>query len=583
MSDTDQTDESWLEPSEPEAEPDKRPVVVLKVGDNPRGVRRAKTLLIENSQKPECPASDKVFRRGGVGARSIVHLSRNQLSADDQTARPGETVARDDDYHVADDLVIQVADQFWFGDLTERVIEFVKLDEDGEPYPAEPTAKFLQTIPSVITKVDFPPLKGTTETPTLRADHSLLSTPGYDRKSGLYYEPGRAVFPEIPDKPTKADASRMLELFTGERGILQDFPFTDAPTEPKGLSLAVALAMLLTSVSRRALRTAPMFAIDAYEAQSGKTLLGHVAGAMATGREIAVRPWQTDEYQRTNALAMALEAGDPVLLFDNLGSEAPLTGDCFNQVLTSPMWTTRRLGSNSGKDALVVPTNALMIGTGNHMVIGGDMTEGRVLVTRIIPDRALWQRKFLYRDLLKHVLDNRPQFVAAALTILRGYAVAADKREPSTFRHHEWADLVAASVAWLGLPDPCLAEQRAKVTDPVREVQENVVRAWAKDFGAEWVEVQTLIKAPNVAELIAGHVNVTVDRLTFKNATPFLRDLIGIPRLGFKVEQMAGDGNHRPARWRLAAAHPGSTDRHKEFSAIGEAIADFKDDPVEQD
>jgi hypothetical protein len=568
-------DEPWLEPSEPEAEPDTRPVIQLKVGEQPRAVRAAKRYLIENSEKPDCPASDKVFRRGGVGARSIVHLSRNELSDEDKAR------GYDDAYHVADDLVIQVADPFWFGDLAERVIEFVKLDEDGNPRPAEPTAKFLATVPAIVTKADFSPLKGTTETPTLRADHSLLTAPGYDRKSGLFYEPGRAVFPAIPDKPTKVDASRALELFTGDRGILKDFPFTDGPAEPKGLSLAVALAMLLTSVSRRSLRTAPMFAIDAYEAQSGKTLLGHVAGALATGREIAVRPWQTDEYQRTNALAMALEAGDPVLLFDNLGPEAPLTGDCFNAVITSPMWTTRRLGSNSGKDALVVPTNVLMIGTGNHLVVGGDMAEGRVLTTRIIPDRALWQRSFLYRDLLKHVFDNRPQFVAAALTILRGYAVAADKRGPSTFRHHEWGDLVAASVAWLGLPDPCLAEQRAKTTDPVREVQEDVVRAWAKDFGAEWVEVQTLIKAPNVAGYIAGFYGKDASWLTFKSATPFLRDLIGIPRLGFRVEHMAGDGNHRPARWRLAAANPSDKDRHADFKAVGSAIDDFANDPAD--
>ena len=102
--------------------------------------------------------------------------------------------------------------------------------------------------------MDFPPLKGTVETPTLReAKHgySLLTVPGYDRKSGLFFDPGRAVFPAIPATPTKVDANIALQLFTGERGILKDFLFTDSPSEPKGLSLAVALALLLTSVSRR--------------------------------------------------------------------------------------------------------------------------------------------------------------------------------------------------------------------------------------------------------------------------------------------------------------------------------------------
>ena len=563
--------EPWDDVPQDDA-PEKKPVVVLTIGDAPRVTRRIKKILIEASAKPDCPASDKIFRR----VNDIAHLSRNELSAEDQER------GRDGDYHVADDLLIRRSSPEWFGDRVEREIEFSKPKGD-ELVPAEPSKKILDRVGAIITKVDFAPLKGTTETPTLREDYSLLTEPGYDRKSGLYYDPGRAVFPAIPDTPTKADAARMLELFTGDRGILKDFPFTDDASEPKGLSLSVALAMLLTSVCRRTLRTAPMFAIDAFEAQSGKTLLGHVAGAMATGREIAVRPWATDEYQRKNDLAMALEAGDPVLLFDNLGPEAPLTGDCFNLAITSSLMETRRLGSNSGADKLVAQTNALLIGTGNHMVIGGDMAEGRVLLTRIIPDRELWQRSgtFLYRDLLGHVLKNRPQLVAALLTILRGYAVAADKREPTKFRHREWGDLVAGAVAWLGLPDPVLAETRAKTTDPHREVQEDVVRAWAKAFGDRWVEVHKLIGNTIIAGHIAGYNDVTLDRLTYQTATPFLRNLIGIPRLGFKVEHMTGDGHHRPARWRLAAARPGDKDRHAEFKGLGEAERDFGSDPVD--
>ena len=79
-------------------------------------------------------------------------------------------------------------------------------------------------------------------------------------------------------------------------------------------------------------------------------------------------------------------------------------------------------------------------------------------------------------------------------------------------------------------------------------------------------------------------IDVRTGDLTFKNATPFLRNLIGIPRLGFKVEHSAGDGNHRPARWRLAAARPGDRDRHAEFKGLGEGLAeaqiDFGSDPI---
>lgn len=553
--------------------PARTAAVILKTGDAPRAVRRIKQILIEDSARPNCPASDKIFRRGS----ELVHLSRNELSAEDrERGRVDGGPARDDDYHVADDLLIRSADPLWFCDRAERTIAFYRLNREQEKIPAEPSMKLLQTVGAIITTTDFPPLKGTTETPTLRADYSLLTAPGYDRKTGLFYDPGRAEFPDIPATPTKVDAYRALELFTGERGILHDFPFTDGPAEPKGLSKAVALAMLLTSVVRRTMPTAPMFAIDAYEAQSGKTLLGRIAGALATGREIAVRPWQSDEYQRRNDLAMALETGDPVLVYDNLGPDAPLAGDSFNAAITAPIYATRRLGSNSAKDALQVFTNALLIATGNHMVVNGDMAEGRVLITRIIPGVPYAQRSFIYRDLLAHVIRNRPQLVAAALTILRGYAVAADKREQTKFRHREWGDLVAGAVAWLGLPDPCLAEHRSKGTDAVREVQENVVRAWAKALGSEWLDVNTIIKRPEIAELIASDREVTIAKLTYKEATPFLRDMIGVDRLGLKVEHQPGDGNHRPARWRLIETNPNNKGaRLAEFTRQAEAEQDF--------
>lgn len=93
-------------------------------------------------------------------------------------------------------------------------------------FPVKPSKDLMMTIPKIITDWDFPQLKGITETPTLRADHSLLDASGYDPQSGLFYDPGRAVFPAIPDKPTKVDSYHALELFTGERGILKDFPFT---------------------------------------------------------------------------------------------------------------------------------------------------------------------------------------------------------------------------------------------------------------------------------------------------------------------------------------------------------------------
>lgn len=548
----------------------KRPMVVVSRGNLPKAARKTKKLLIEDSQKPDCAASDMLFRRGTL----VAHLSRNALSEEDQDR------GHDEEFHVVDDLLVRNATKHWLGDRAERAIYFCVLDEDKDGktifVPIDAPDKLMMRVTEIITKQDFPKLTGTVEAPTLRRDHSLLVTPGYDKKSGLFYDLGHTTFPEISDKPTKGQARAALELFTGPRGILHDFPFTDAPGEPKGLSLAVAVAMLLTSVARRCLPYAPMFCIDAFEAQSGKTLLGMICGALAVGRKIAARSWQTDEYQRHHALAMALETGDPVLLFDNLGPSAPLEGDTFNLAITSEFLKTRRLGSNTGKDEIYVPTNALLIGTGNHLVVQGDMAEGRVLISKIVPDRPLGQRSFLYRNLLDHVLEHRPQLVAGLLTILRGYVAAKDKREPTKFRLREWGDLIAASVAWLGLPDPCLAEQRSQGTDPERELQNSVVRAWAAAFGEKWITVPELISRDTVGALIAGAVNVPKDKLSWQKAEPFIRTLEGVVRLGLRAERIKGD-HHNPTRWRLATV----SEHTAPLAPEPDAAEDFSADPVQ--
>lgn len=421
-----------------------------------QATRRTKKFLIEDSAKRECPASDRIFRRG----EKLAHLNRNELSSEDDV--------HDKDYHVADDLVIRLADTDWLGDRADRCICYMRPNKDNELVPADVPDKLLRRVEKIITPYDFPHLLGTVETPTLRADHSVLDVAGYDYRSGLYYDPGRAVFPKIEDRPSKAQAEAALALFIGDTGVLHDFPFDDANDEESGLSRSVALAMLLTAVARRTLATAPMFGIDAFEAQSGKTLLAQIAAIMATGRKTAERPWLTNEEERRKNLGAALEAGDPVLLYDNV--ETPLEGAAFAGAITESKFQDRRLGSNSGKDQIIAPTNTLILATGNHLIAQGDMAEGRVLVTRIVPATELAGRMFIHRDLARYCIEHRPELVVAALTILRAYVTSSTKMPLTGFRHREWGDLIAAAVEWLGLPNPCLAMSRAQAADPVREV-----------------------------------------------------------------------------------------------------------------
>jgi hypothetical protein len=129
-----------------------RPQVVLEKGKLPRAARQTKKYLIGDSARSECSASDRIFRRG----EKLAHLNRNELAPEDD--------AHDKDYHVADDLVIRLADTDWLGDLAERCIRFMRFNKDGDLIPADVPDKLLRRVEKIITPYDFPHLLGTVET-----------------------------------------------------------------------------------------------------------------------------------------------------------------------------------------------------------------------------------------------------------------------------------------------------------------------------------------------------------------------------------------------------------------------------------
>ena len=121
----------------------------------------------------------------------------------------------------------------------------------------------------------LPTLTGIIEAPTILPDGSVIQSPGYDRATGLLFDPGDTQFPQVPSEPTRAQAEAALRTLSDP---FQDFPFIDEP------SRSVALAAVLTVLVRRGLRAAPLFGFDAPKMGSGKTLIATVCSYIATGR-----------------------------------------------------------------------------------------------------------------------------------------------------------------------------------------------------------------------------------------------------------------------------------------------------------
>ena len=218
---------------------------------------------------------------------------------------------------------------------------------------ADPPMPIIQTLQQRRGKLRFPVLAGVVHTPTMRADGSLLTKPGYDPATGLLFDPLGVTFRPIPDRPTRDDAVKAL----AEIGcLIEHFPFVTPAHR------AVALSGILTALIRRCLRTAPFHAFSAPIRGSGKSLLVDVASVIATGDEAPVINAGGDDVELEKRLVPSLLAGSPIITIDN--ASRPIGGDLLCQMLTQTMVRPRILGKS---ETPTCPAGAFVAGTGTEL------------------------------------------------------------------------------------------------------------------------------------------------------------------------------------------------------------------------
>jgi hypothetical protein len=500
-----------------------------------------------------------------------VHLSRNRLP-------PGTEEKFDKHYHVENELMIQSVEPEWFADTLERTFQFYKVakqkGDSGQskpkPIPVGVPAKLVNRMFAIKQDFIYPKIRGTVETPTLRSDGTVLDVPGFDKKSGLYFDPGLAKFPEIAKYPTIDQRMAALDIL---KEIYGDFPFAD-DDGINGLSLSVALAMPLTGIIRRTLPTAPMFGIDATQANTGKTQLGQLTAIIMTGRETAVRVFPTDDHQCKAELAAAFEAGDAMILYDNIdGDKQTVEGAALCAALTSETIEARRYGSNSGEDQIKALTNSLMVATGNKLIFEGDMADDRGLKCTLRTDKKLAQRAFKHWPINEYVIRRRPTLVAACLTILRGHIVDRSMKPGGYFRFPEWRAMVADALVGLGLPDPTLSCARFKDEDPREGAQREVMRAWAQLIGEADVTITQAL--PMVRQAIADAKGLAdARRLTVKSAGQYLNGMKAVTLLGYRLTRRM-DEHTKTIHWQATCVDEGSRVKVECPPTAAQTEADF--------
>ncbi|MCG2628840.1 bifunctional DNA primase/polymerase [Bradyrhizobium sp. WYCCWR 13023] len=541
----------------------KRPTVKILPGLLHDAMDATQAILIKQAERQTnrnggSTIADQIFQRSGhlVRLNRNLHLKRKGGRLVPVDTRVVDGVVVDAQYQEAKALTIREISAPWLTTRLGRSIEYVG-PSAGKP-GKKPNLKPKDVPPNLVkqligdeTQWQFPPLFAIIEAPTLRADGSVLSEPGYDPASGMFFHPGSTTFPKINPNPSSAEGRAALRFIDDE--LLSSFPFQDAEGY-EGVSRSVALAMLLTAPVRRVLPTAPAFAADSNEPESGKSELLKVGVALMTGREIAGHPFSENEEERRKAIGTAFSEGRPALLFDNVTSV--IEGPSLEMALTMPVFEDRKLGSHEGLSA---PTNTLMLFSANHLSVGGNGMSTRILASRIVPTKPLAKRfadgDFRHENLIGWVIENRPRLIAAVLTALRAFILHGPKDVKPTSRFPEWSRLIGNALVWYGYPDPVRGGDAVRRDDPVKEAQREIVREWRAIFGYEPVTAAMIKGRVEMRELIAPNLKerTRVDEISSKQTTGYVGRLVGVGLdLPYMVQRIPETSTRRDViRWRL--------------------------------
>ena len=328
-------------------------------------------------------------------------------------------------------------------DAIDRQLEFI------QPAKREDEDDRIVSIPHHLLRILFdrvggdwaPTLKAIARSPVFRRDGTLATDVGYDASTGVYIA-FDAPFPPVPERPTESQVAKAVELLLDE--LLGDFPFADLA------SAANFVALLLSPLLRPAFAgSVPLFAIDANQPGSGKTLLADLVSLVTQGRTAALAPFPVDNEELRKHLASILLEARPLHVFDNLETE--IRSGHLAAVLTSEVFTDRILGQSR---TVTMPNTTVWVVTGNNISVGGDLARRTVLI-RLATDRPDPHRAtgFRHPNLRKWVRQNRTELLTALFVIARNW-YATGCPPPSTSLgggFDQWSELVGGALEAAGI------------------------------------------------------------------------------------------------------------------------------------
>lgn len=365
--------------------------------------------------KPDTPLAE-MYRRGG----GIVHVAPTDEDGED--SGPAQ---------------VQAVSSTLLASRMNRRYDVVRYTNGTQTKPPERVRATLRKQLAELALGDLeglPSLRrisGITHTPTVRADGSILTGPGYDAGTKMLYLPDRGLHvPEVPDEPTKRQVMKAGKLLLT---MIDGFPFVTPHDR------ANYIGAMLTPLLRR-LTPPPykMLAVDAPQPASGKSMLADLLMILHGGHKMQSMPG-TEAEMRKVLTSVLMNESAPVVTFDNV--DVRVDSPSLAGTLTSAAYSDRVLGSSRTYNGV---NDRLWVATGNNIRVGGDLPR-RLLWVRIDANSARPQeRTFTINNLRDWARAHRGRLLAALLTITRAWVVAGRPTAAlqTTDDYGQWAQVV---------------------------------------------------------------------------------------------------------------------------------------------
>ncbi len=237
-------------------------------------------------------------------------------------------------------------------------------------------------------------LDGITRVPVVEPNGTLITTPGYHRRSRLYID-----IEQDDWHPVAHPEETLMQWFT-------HFPFET------NMDRAIHMAALLTALIRPLLKTAPAFVYNATAAGTGKTMLARCCGLLAFGFEPTLSGYPYENAELNKRLDSMILCGKQIVVFDNINRS--FGNDQICQLLTTSQVDIRKLGSN---EELALPNKLLIFGTGNNIMLSADM-DRRTLICHLDANMEHPQSRQFEFHPEKKVLKRRKEMIMAALQMI---------------------------------------------------------------------------------------------------------------------------------------------------------------------